>query len=81
MCYKNVKWIYLAQDKVYLKVVVKSAVKTKLNVVLMVWLNSTFLGHDAVSIGFRGHLGEVSAFMCAARTVQLLPNQYGIALQ
>jgi len=27
--YKNVKWIYLAQDKVYLKVVVKSAVKAK----------------------------------------------------
>jgi hypothetical protein len=68
-CYKNVKEDLSGP---YLKVVVKSAMKAKLNVVGVVWLNSTLPGRDAVSIGFRGHCGEVCAFVFTARTDQLL---------
>jgi hypothetical protein len=53
-----------------LKVVVKAAVKAKLNVVSVVRLNSTLLGHDAVSIGFRGLFGGVSAFIFTGHVVQ-----------
>jgi hypothetical protein len=49
---------------------VKAAVKAKLNVVSVVMLNSTLLGHDAVSIGFHGRFGEVSVFIFTAHVVQ-----------
>lgn len=48
----------------------KAEVRAKLNMVSVVWLNSTLLGHDAVSIGFRRLFGEVSAFIFTAHKVQ-----------
>lgn len=44
----------------------KAAVKAKLNVVSVVMLNLALLGHDAVSISFRGCFIEVCAFIFMA---------------